>query len=131
MKYMLDTNICIYLIKKNPSVLKKLYSLRPEDICISSVTFAELAYGVEKSSEKKRNALALAMLLSGIEVLDFDSAAAGAYGKVRAALEKSGTPIGPLDTMIAAHGLSLGLTVVTNNLREFGRVEGLKVENWV
>ncbi len=130
MKYMLDTNICIYIIKKNQGVLKRLMQLKPEDICISSVTFAELTYGVEKSSERKRNALALAMFLSGIEVVSFDSAAAGAYGAVRAQLEKGGTPIGPLDTMIAAHGLSLGLTVVTNNMREFERVQGLKVENW-
>lgn len=131
MRYMLDTNICIYAIKKKPEkVLSKLKDKNPEDICISAVTYAELACGVEKSAEVERNRLALSLLLASIEILDFDSKAAEEYGSVRANLEKRGVPIGPLDMMIAGHARSLGYTVVTNNLKEFSRVDGLKTENW-
>lgn len=132
MRYMLDTNICIYLIKhKPPQVFEKLQEHNPDEICISAVTYAELVHGVEKSKAVERNRLALTILLSNIEILDFDMKAAEEYGRIRADLEKKGTPIGLLDMMIAGHAKSLGYTVVTNNLGEFKRVEGLQYENWV
>ena len=132
MRYMLDTNICIYVIKHKPvTVFQKLQNINPEDVCISSVTYAELVHGVEKSAAVEKNRLALSMLLANMEILDFDVDAADCYGKIRAALEKKGTPIGTLDMMIAAHAQSLGYTVVTNNVKEFSRVSALKIENWV
>ena len=131
MRYMLDTNICIYVIKHKPEkVFQKLQTIYPEDVCISSVTYAELVHGVEKSAAVEKNRLALSMLLANIEILDFDADAADSYGKIRAGLEKKGTPIGPLDMMIAGHAQSLGYTVVTNNVKEFSRVAALKIENW-
>ena len=131
MRYMLDTNICIYVIKHKPEkVFQKLESIDPRDVCISSVTYAELICGVEKSSEVERNRVALSLLLSNIEIVSFDVDAANAYGKIRADLESKGTPIGPLDTMIAGHAVSLGCTIVTNNTREFSRVNDLKIDNW-
>lgn len=132
MRYMLDTNICIYVIKHKPeSVFRKLKKIKPEDVCISSITYAELAYGVEKSAQPERNRLALSMMLSSIEIVAFDDAAADEYGEIRAGLERKGTPIGSLDILIAAHARSLGCTLVTNNTKEFCRVEGLEVVNWV
>lgn len=132
MRYMLDTNICIYAIKHKPKqVFDRLQEHEPSEICISSVTYAELAHGVEKSQAVERNRLALGLLLANIEIMSFDSLAAECYGKIRADLERAGTPIGPLDMMIAGHAKSLGYTVVTNNTREFERVEDLKIENWV
>lgn len=131
MRYMLDTNICIYSIKHKPEqVFLRLQEHDPSDICISSVTYAELVHGVEKSQAVEKNRLALALLLANIEILNFDAAAAESYGKIRADLEKQGTPIGPLDMMIAGHAKSLNYTVVTNNTKEFNRVKGLKSENW-
>ena len=131
MRYMLDTNICIYLIKHKPEkVLRKLQTIHPEDVCISSVTYAELVHGVEKSAAVEKNRLALSMLLANMEILDFDAQAADCYGKIRADLEKKGRPIGPLDMMIAGHAQSLGYTVVTNNVKEFSRVSALRIENW-
>ena len=132
MRYMLDTNICIYVIKHKPeSVFRKLKKIKPEDVCISSITYAELAYGVEKSAQPERNRLALSMMLSSIEIVAFDDAAAADYGEIRASLEKGGTPIGSLNMLIAAHARSAGCTLVTNNTKEFCRVEGLKLANWV
>ena len=132
MKYMLDTNICIFIIKHTPeSVIMKFLSHSPEDLCISAITYAELVHGVEKSQAVAKNRLALSLMLSTIAVLDFDADAAVEYGRIRAALEKRGTPIGPLDMLIAGHAQSKGLTVVTNNTREFRRIEGLCVEDWV
>ncbi len=132
MRYMLDTNICIYVIKHKPeSVLRELKKLDPEDVCISSITYAELAYGVEKSAQTERNRLALAMMLSCIGIVAFDDAAAAEYGEIRASLEKGGTPIGSMGMLIAAHARSSGCTLVTNNTKEFCRVKGLKVVNWV
>ena len=132
MRYMLDTNICIYAIKHKPEqVLYRLQEHDPSEICISSVTYAELIYGVEKSRAIDKNRLALTLLLANIEVLDFNTAAAECYGKIRAELEKQGTPIGALDMLIAGHALSLNYTVVTNNMKEFSRVQNLKLENWV
>ena len=131
MRYMLDTNICNYAIKHKPEkVFQKLQEVEPEDVCVSSVTYAELVHGVEKSAAVEKNRLALSMLLANIEILDFDVDAADCYGKIRADLEKKGTPIGPLDMMIAGHAQSLGYTVVTNNVKEFSRVSNLKIENW-
>ena len=131
MKYMLDTNICIYAIKHKPEkVFKKLQKTDPSDVCISSITYAELVYGVEKSAAVEKNRLALSMMLSNIEIKDFDADAADSYGLVRADLERKGTPIGPLDMMIAGHAKALGCTVVTNNEKEFARVKGLKIANW-
>lgn len=132
MKYMLDTNICIHVIKHKPaSVLAQFQQHTPQDMCISSITLAELEYGVEKSSYPEKNRVALTMFLSGITVLPFDDAAAIEYGRIRADLEKKGTPIGPNDMLIAAHAKSHRLPIITNNTREFDRVDDLKVENWV
>ena len=131
MRYMLDTNICIYAIKHKPEqVFLHLQEHDPADICISAVTYAELVHGVEKSQAVEKNRVALALLLANIEIMDFDSLAAESYGKVRADLEQAGTPIGPLDMMIAGHAKSKGYIVVTNNTKEFERVKGLKIENW-
>ena len=131
MIYMLDTNICIYAIKHKPEkVFQKLQEVEPEDVCVSSVTYAELVHGVEKSAAVEKNRLALSLLLANIDIMGFDVNAADHYGKVRAAPEKKGTPIGPLDMMIAGHAQSLGLTIVTNNVKEFSRVDNLKIENW-
>ena len=131
MKILLDTNICIYLIKNKPeSVRKHLATLHPGDVGISSITAAELRYGVAKSQAKAQNVTALDTFLLPLEVAPFDEAAAEKYGEIRAALEKKGTPIGPLDMLIAAHAVSLGATLATNNLREFKRVPGLKCVNW-
>lgn len=131
MRYMLDTNICIYAIKHKPEqVFLKLQEHDPSEICISSVTYAELVYGVEKSQAIEKNRVALALLLANIEIMNFDSLAAESYGKIRTDMEKVGKPIGPLDMMIAGHAKSLGYTIVTNNTREFIRVNGLKLENW-
>ena len=124
MRYMLDTNICIYAIKHKPEqVFIRLKEHDPQELCISSGTYAELVHGVEKSKATEKNRVAL--LLAHI-----DSLAAQSYGKIRADLEKAGTPIGPLDMMIAGHAKSLNYNVVTNNTKEFARVKGLKLENW-
>ena len=131
MRYMLGTNICIYAIKHKPErVLLRLQEHDPSEICISSVTYAELVHGVEKSQAIERNRVSLALLLANIEIMNFDALAAESYGKIRADLEKAGKPIGPLDMMIAGHAKALGYVVVTNNTKEFERVEGLKFENW-
>lgn len=131
MKYMLDTNICIYAIKHKPEqVFLHLQEHDPADICISAVTYAELVHVVEKSKAVEKNRIALTLLLANIEIMDFDSLAAESYGKIRADLEKADTPIGPLDMMIAGHAKSRGYIVVTNNTKEFARVNGLKIENW-
>ena len=131
MRYMLDTNICIYAIKHKPEkAFKRLQEHDPSEICISSVTYAELVHGVEKSKSIEKNRLALALLLANIEIISFDSLAAESYGKIRSDLEKAGNPIGPLDMMIAGHAKSRKYTVVTNNTKEIERVQGLKLENW-
>lgn len=131
MKYMLDTNICIYCIKKKPpEVINKFLQYDPEDICISSITYGELMHGVEKSQAVEKNRLALALFLSPIQILPFGAEASEAYGKIRADLERKGTPIGPMDMLIAGHAQSEGLVLVTNNTREFIRVSNLQVEDW-
>ena len=131
MKLMLDTNICIYIIKqKPPEVLVRFNSYEVGDIAVSSITVAELQFGVRKSQQPERNQHALDQFLLPLTVVDFDQAAAATYGEVRASLERQGQPIGPLDMLIAAHALSLKLTLVTNNVGEFDRVQGLVVKNW-
>lgn len=131
MKYMLDTNICIYAIKHKPAtVIKNFLNHNPDEMCISSITYAELMHGVEKSHAVERNRVAMTLFLSAITILNFDNYAAEEYGKIRTALEKKGTPIGPMDMLIAGHAKSKNLTLVTNNTREFFRVENLDVEDW-
>ena len=131
MKYMLDTNICIYIIKKKPDkVIRRLRESRLSDLCISSITLSKLEYGVEKSERRDRNKIALAEFIAPIEVIAYDDLAAAQYGKIRSSLEKNGMPIGALDMLIAAHALAQDLILVTNNDREFKRVPGLKIENW-
>jgi tRNA(fMet)-specific endonuclease VapC len=132
MRFMLDTDSCIALIKQKPApVLRRLTSLSPGEAGISTVTLAELRYGVAKSGRREKNSLALDEFLLPLEVADFDEPAAEAYGLVRATLEKLGTPIGPLDTQIGAHALSLGATLVSHNTREFRRIPGLTVVDWL
>lgn len=132
MKLMLDTNICIAIIKQKPiDILQKFSAYQVGDICISSVTLAELRYGVAKSQYQEKNQTALDEFILPLEVAHFDEAAASVYGVLRASLEKKGTPIGALDTMIGAHALSLNLTLVTNNTKEFNRIVGLKVIDWI
>jgi tRNA(fMet)-specific endonuclease VapC len=132
MKLMLDTNTCIALIKRKPvHVLQKFSEYQVGDIGVSAVTLAELRYGVAKSQHQARNQAALDEFMLPLEIAAFDEQATTTYGVLRAALEKQGTPIDPLDTMIAAHALSLGVTLVTNNTREFNRVLGLKVVDWL
>jgi tRNA(fMet)-specific endonuclease VapC len=132
MKFMLDTNICIYLIKQRPeSVLERFVSHPVGDIGLSVITLAELEYGVSKSGNPTRNREALELFASPLGVAVFDRSATVAYGKLRALLEKKGRPIGSMDMLIAAHAMSLGARLVTNNIEEFKRVPGLRVENWV
>ncbi len=132
MKYMLDTNICIYAIKKHPeNILKMIDHNRIHGLCISAITLAELEHGISKSDYPKRNADALAQFLSIITVLPFGDSAAIEYGKICAYLQKKGTPIGTMDMLIAAHALSEELILVTNNIREFERIPTLTIENWI
>lgn len=132
MKVMLDTNICIALIKRKPAqVLKRFNAYKVGDIGISSVTLAELEFGVAKSQHPEQNQAALDEFVLPLEIASFDREAAKVYGRVRATLEKKGTPIGSLDTMIGAHALSLGATLATNNLKEFSRITGLTVVDWL
>ncbi len=132
MKFLLDTNICIYIIKQKPlKVLQKFNTYNVGDIGISSITVAELEFGVQKSQFPRQNKQALAQFLLPLKIVDFDNTAATFYGNIRASLEKKGTPIDSLDTLIAAHAVSLQVTLVTNNEKEFSRVPNLKLENWV
>ncbi|MBF0292749.1 MAG: type II toxin-antitoxin system VapC family toxin [Nitrospinae bacterium] len=131
MRFMLDTDTCISLIRKSPaSVLKKLTSLTPGDAGISVITLAELEYGVAKSSKQNINSEALSEFCAPLEIAEFGDKAARFYGKVRATLERDGTPIGSMDMMIGSHALSLGVTLVTHNTREFSRIDGLKLTDW-
>lgn len=131
MKYMLDTNICIYVIKnKPPQVLTKFQEHLKDGLCISAITLAELEYGVEKSMYPEKNAVALMQFLSVLDILPFDNLAAVEYGKICADLQKRGVPIGTMDMLIAGHARSEGIVLVTNNVREFERVPELKLENW-
>lgn len=131
MNYMLDTNTCIYIIKKKPpDVLKRFQKARISSIGISSITLSELFYGVVKSSKPVQNHLALAQFAAPLEILSYDHEASQHYGDIRYHLEKKGTPIGAMDMLIAAHARSVGCVLVTNNEKEFKRVPHLKIENW-
>ena len=131
MEYLLDTNICIYIIKRKPAlVFERLREIAIDSIAISSISVAELEYGVRKSLQPEKNQPALNDFLAPLTILDFGYPATIEYGIIRNALEIKGTPIGPLDLLIAAHAKSLDLILVTNNEREFSRIDGLRVENW-
>jgi tRNA(fMet)-specific endonuclease VapC len=131
-QYMLDTNMCIYIIKKKPpEVLERFKRTEVSRIGISSITLSELLYGVSKSSDPERNRIALSNFTAPLEILPYDDGAAEYYGALRTGLERQGTPIGSLDMLIAAHALSLGCTLVTHNEKEFIRIPDLKIDNWV
>ncbi len=131
MRFMLDTNACIAVMNRRPvEVSTRLTSLNVGDICVSSLAVAELRFGAEKSTARARNHAAINELLDPISVMLFDEAAAAVSGLIRANLQRLGRPIGLMDALIGAHSLSLGLTLVTSNTREFQRIEGLKVEDW-
>lgn len=130
--YLLDTNICIYIIKKKPiDVLKMLKTKSKNDIYVSSITIAELEYGVAKSQFPEKNKIALIEFLSIFNILPFDDTDAVEFGMIKTDLEKKGKIIGPMDLLISAQAKSKKLILVTNNIKEFERVEGIKIENWV
>jgi tRNA(fMet)-specific endonuclease VapC len=129
--YMLDTNICIYVMKNYPQDLQDKFNSLAEQICISSITLGELHYGAEKSARRADNLTAIEHFVARLDVLPFDAKAAAHYGQLRAELERAGTPCGPHDMHIGGHARSEGLIVVTTNLREFSRMPGVRVENWV
>lgn len=131
LKYMLDTNIVIYTIKNRPLKVRKIFKSHSGQMAISTVTLGELIYGAEKSTQPERNLNDVDGMAARLEVLPFDEAAAVHFGQVRAELMRAGTPMGPYDQMIAGHARSTGLILVTNNVDEFERVPGLRVENWV
>lgn len=128
---MLDTNICIYVIKGADQALRQRLQAHQNDVCISAISLAELEYGVAKSSRKEANRRMLDAFLEDLPVLPFENEPARDYGDIKVGLFGAGTPIGPLDLLIAAHARALGVTLVTNNRREFDRVPGLSVENWL
>ncbi len=131
MKYLLDTNICIYIIKKKPrETLLRLQERGFSEVGISSITLSELEYGVEKSERKKQNRLAMVEFLLPLEIVYYDDLAARRYGILRSYLERMGEPIVSLDMLIVAHALSLDVTLVTNNEREFSKITDLKIDNW-
>jgi len=131
LKYMLDTNIIIYTIKNRSERVRSEFKKHENQICISSVTLGELVYGAERSSKPEQNLADIAGLAARLEVLPFEDQAAEHFGELRARLYDIGKPIGPYDMMIAGHARSMGLILVTNNLKEFERVQGLRLENWV
>ena len=131
LKYMLDTNIVIYTMKNRPAEVKEAFNAKEGQLCISSVTLMELIYGAEKSSNPAKNTQNIESFSARLEVLDYDVAAAQHSGQIRAELTSNGRPIGPYDQMIAGHARSLGLILVSNNVREFERVPGLRLENWL
>lgn len=129
---MLDTNICIYIIKKRPpTVLECFNQISSQEICISIITLTELQYGVDKSAFKQLNQSIIDNFVSRLQVLSWDRLAVKYYGQIRANLDKKGTPMGLMDFMIASHCLSLNYTLITNNIKEFKRISELKIENWV
>lgn len=131
MRYLLDTNVWVdYLNQRSESVMARIQRADPEELGLSAVVLAELRYGADKSQRPARNHARIDILAQEIPGLDFDETAAAAFGQLRTALEAQGSPIGPYDMMIAAQALSQGLILVTDNVREFGRVKGLQVENW-
>ena len=131
LRYMLDTNICIFTIKNKPQVVREAFNRYHGQLAISTVTLMELIYGAEKSAAPERNLAIVEGFAARLDVLDYDIQGAAHTAQLRAELAKAGTPIGPYDRMIAGHARARGLTLVTNNLREFQRVPGLRVEDWV
>jgi tRNA(fMet)-specific endonuclease VapC len=131
LQYMLDTNICIYVIKNYPPKLRERFERFSENLCISSITLAELHYGVEKSARRLENLQEVDQFTARLEVLAFSARAAAYFGQIRAEVERVGKPAGPFDMLIGAHARAEGLIVVTNNEREFSRLPGVRVENWV
>ncbi|MGB5986415.1 MAG: type II toxin-antitoxin system VapC family toxin [Desulfobacterales bacterium] len=131
MKYLIDTNICIYIMNKRPKgVIQKFKQFDPGEIGVSTITVSELQYGAAKSTYQKENQLRLTEFLTPLEIAAYDEIAAQTYGAIRAQLEREGRTIGPLDLLIAAHALSLDIPLITNNPREFKRIKTLTVENW-
>ena len=130
MRYMLDTNTCVFLMKNMPVAVENYMLKKHMGLAISVITAAELYYGVFNSTYPEKNGTNLANFLLGMETIEFDDIAAMEYGRIRASLQKKGTLIGPMDMLIAAHALAYNLTLVTDNIREFERVDGLMVENW-
>jgi tRNA(fMet)-specific endonuclease VapC len=131
LKYMLDTNIVIYTIKNRPEHVREAFKQHEDQMCISAVTKGELIYGAERSSQPERNLADIEGLLARLEVEPFEEHASEHFGQLRAELYRIGQPIGPYDMMIAGHARAMGLILVTNNMKEFERVPGLRVENWV
>lgn len=131
LRYMLDTDTCIHTIKNRPAELRETFNAHGEHLCVSSVTLAELLFGVEKSARPEHNLPIVESFAARLAVLPFEEKAAAHYGQIRADLERRGEPIGPYDLMIAGHARSEGLVLVTDNTREFKRVDGLRLENWV
>lgn len=132
MRVLLDTNICVYMIKNKPPEVRELFEqFVPGDIAISSITVAELQYGVEKSAAREKNTLALEAFLLPLEIAQFDTDSALVYGKIRAELERQGKSIGGMDMLIAAQAIAQDFTLITHNLNEFERVSGLRCETWV
>jgi len=131
LRYMLDTNICIYVIRERPQRLKEKFSRLVDQLCISSVTLAELRYGAEKSERRADNLLTIENFTARLDVLPFTPKAAEHFGEIRASLERASKPAGSYDLLIGAHARSEELVLVTNNIREFGRMPGLRIENWV
>jgi len=131
MNYLLDTNICIYVIRKQPAVvLRQVQARQPGEIAISTITLAELEYGIARSHHPDRNRVALLEFLLPFTILDFDQMASAEYGRIRSLLESKGRPVGPMDLLLAAQAKSHSLILVTNNEKEFRRIDGLRVENW-
>lgn len=131
MRWMLDTDTCIAAIKRNPKVLKKLRGKNPGQVGVSTVTTGELYFGADASAHPEQNHEALLDFLLPLEIAPYDDTCAACYGSVRASLRKKGRPIGALDTMIAAHAVALDVSLVTHNTREFSRVQGLALEDWL
>ncbi len=129
---LLDTNICIHIINNSPrQVIEKIKSLEPPEVKLSSISVGELEYGVSKSKNREKNRSALLLFLSAFDIVDFNDTDAEIFGIIRARLERKGKTIGPYDIQIASQAISRDLILVTNNVREFSRIDGLKLENWV
>lgn len=129
-KFMLDTNMVVYTIKNRPAQVRDAFKKHAGQMCISSVTWGELIFGTERSSQPERNLADIENMAARLEIVSFDHQAAAHFGQLRAELYRQGKPIGPYDMMISGHARSLGLILVTNNLKEFDRVPGLRLENW-
>jgi len=131
LRYMVDTNICIYVMHRKSRPLMEAFDQAAGLLCMSSITYGEMWFGAEKSERRDENLTSLSLFAARMEIPSFDPAAGEHFGEIRMQLERSGTPCGPYDMLIGAHARSLGLTLVTNNRRDFDRMPGLKVENWV